>query len=131
MQLAGRQRVSTMTGIALSLARLLARDSPLVTPRSPTPLHLPLMTDATRAAAAAERLAYAVGFVIAADAVSGLAEVSIVPRLQKPDEEHDAAERLEEYVAAIRATARVFVTYQHADVIRARRCDSYPNLLSS
>ena len=44
---------------------------------------------------------------------SGLGDMSIVPRLQQADEEHDAQARLDEYVRAIRATVRVFATYQH------------------
>ena len=36
-----------------------------------------------------------------------------VPRLKAPDEWNDEAARLAEYVAAIRATASVFQTYNH------------------
>ena len=44
---------------------------------------------------------------------SGLGDLSTVPRLQLHDEEHDAQAMLDEYVRAIRATVRVFATYQH------------------
>ena len=43
---------------------------------------------------------------------SGLGDLSTVPRLQLHDEEHDAQAMLDEYVRAIRATVRVFATYQ-------------------
>ena len=51
--------------------------------------------------------------LIARQLPAGLADMSTVPRLQPPNDEHDAAARLAEYVAAIRATARVFATYNH------------------
>ena len=44
---------------------------------------------------------------------AGLSDLSAVPRLQAPDELNDEAARLDEYVQAIRATAKVFETYQH------------------
>ena len=44
---------------------------------------------------------------------SGLGDLTTVPRLQRHDEEHDAQAMLDEYVLAIRATVRVFATYQH------------------
>ena len=44
---------------------------------------------------------------------SGLGDLTTVPRLQWHDEEHDAQAMLDEYVLAIRATVRVFATYQH------------------
>ena len=44
---------------------------------------------------------------------SGLGDLTTVPRLQRHDEEHDPQAMLDEYVLAIRATVRVFATYQH------------------
>ena len=42
-----------------------------------------------------------------------LSDMRTVPRLKAPDEWNDEAARLAEYVAAIRATASVFQTYNH------------------
>ena len=50
---------------------------------------------------------------IALQLPAGLSDLSAVPRLQAPDELNDEAARLDEYVQAIRATAKVFETYQH------------------
>ena len=44
---------------------------------------------------------------------AGLSDMRTVPRLKAPDEWKDEAARLAEYVAAIRATASVFPTYNH------------------
>ena len=51
--------------------------------------------------------------LIAQQLPAGLADMSTVPRLLPPDEWNDEAARLQEYVTAIRATARVFDTYNH------------------
>ena len=42
---------------------------------------------------------------------AGLADMSVVPRLLRPDNKHDEAARLAGYVASIRSVARVFATY--------------------
>jgi hypothetical protein len=51
--------------------------------------------------------------LVAMQLPAGLADLQKVPRLLPPDEWHDEEARLQEYVEAIRATARVFATYNH------------------
>ena len=51
--------------------------------------------------------------LVAMQLPAGLADLQTVPRLLPPDEWHDEEARLQEYVEAIRATARVFATYNH------------------
>ena len=55
---------------------------------------------AARSSRLAEKL-YLPSALLSLHMPSGLADVRIVPRLQEPDDEHDAAERLEEYMVAL------------------------------
>ena len=44
---------------------------------------------------------------------AGMADLSVVPRLRQQDEVYSQEQCIAEYISAIRATVRVFATYNH------------------
>ena len=74
---------------------------------------LALTSPSVAISARLEKMEYMPTALKALQLPSGLGDLQSVPRLQDEEEQPDEALRLAEYVRAIRATARVFATYQH------------------